>query len=57
MNQGVVVGPGSAAGKTSRTSRRESGGIETFSAGQYYYCHPLFIANGPCLNLFGLRTS
>ena len=57
MNQGVVVGPGSAARNTSRTSRRESVEIETFSAGQYYYCHPLLIADGPCLDLFGLRTS
>ena len=55
VNQGVGVGPGSAA-RTTRTSRRESIQTGTFSAGQYYSCHTLFIADGPCLDLYGLRT-
>ena len=42
INQGVGVGPGSAARNTSRTSRRESVQIGTFSAGQHCYCHPLY---------------
>ena len=57
INQGVGVEPGSAARNTySRTSRRESIKIGTFPAGQYHYCHTLLIADGPCLDLFGLRT-
>ena len=56
MNQGLGVGPGSAARDTSRTSRRESIQIGTFSAGQQYYCHPYIIADGTCLCIFGLRS-
>ena len=35
INDGVGVGPGSAARNTSRTNRRESIKIGTFPAGQY----------------------
>ena len=44
MNDGAWVGPGTAARKTSRTSRRESIKIGTFPAGQLHYCHLFIIA-------------
>ena len=56
INQGDGVGPGSAARNIGRTSTWESIEIGTFSAAQYQYCHPRIIADGPCLDLFGLRT-
>ena len=44
INDGAWVGPGTAARKTSRTSRRESIKIGTFPPGQLYYCHLFIIA-------------
>ena len=44
INDGAWVGPGTAARKTSRTSRRESIKIGRFPAGQLCYCHLFIIA-------------
>ena len=44
---GVAVGLGSAARRTSSTSKRKSSKIGIFQAGEIYYCHPFIIADGP----------
>ena len=57
--RGRGLGPGSAARSISSTGTRESVKIGIFSGGQYHYCHTLITAiaaNGPCVDLFGLRT-
>ena len=56
MNQGFGVGLDSAARGTSSRSRRKIVKMGVFSRGQHFYCHPLIIAEGPCLALFGLPT-
>ena len=43
--KGVAVGLGSAARRTSSTSKRKSSKIGIFRAG--IYCHPFIIADGP----------
>ena len=43
----VAVGLGSAAGRTSSTSKRKSSKIGIFRAGKMYYCHPFIFADGP----------
>ena len=55
MDQGVGVGPGSAARNTNRTSRRESIEIGTFF-GQTILLLPAPYSCRPGLDLFGLRT-
>ena len=43
----VAVGLGSAARRTSSTSKRESSKIGRFWAGKIYDRHPFIIADGP----------
>ena len=44
---GVAVGLGSAARRTSSTSKRKSSKIGIFRTGKIYYCHPLILADEP----------
>ena len=43
----VAIGLGSAARRTSSTSKRKSDKIGMFRAGKIYYCHPFIIGDGP----------
>ena len=43
---GVAVGLGSAARRTSSTSKRRSSKIGIFRPGKICYCHPFIIADG-----------
>ena len=42
---GVAVGLGSAARRTSSTSKRKISQIGIFWGGKMYYCHPVTIAD------------
>ena len=56
ISQGVGVGLGSAARNTHNIDGRKCtriGQNRDIFERQYYYCHTLIIAKGPCLHLFG----
>ena len=54
--RGVAVGLGSAARRTSSTSKRKSSKIGIFRAGKVYCCHPFINSDWPKVDLVGLQT-